>query len=167
MYELYSRFLTNKKTCVKFAFSLSYVKFAAPLEMGQPLFFWDVSKMWLIFFQDENDEVNFENDEDNEDEDEDEDEDEEDEEDEENEEDEEDAASEYYDAYNQMLDFIDDDNGEAGEEDDLLTHIENLWQNHGGNTNNHIVLGHQLNIGNQPNRGYQISVLGKLFSLRN
>jgi hypothetical protein len=62
-----------------------------------------------------------------------------------------------------MLDFIDDDtvdNGVGGEEDDLLTHIENLWQNHGGSAANHIVLGHQLNIGAPTNRGYQISVLG-------
>ncbi len=59
-----------------------------------------------------------------------------------------------------MLDFIDEDNGENGEEDDLLTHIENLWQNQGGNGANHIVLGHQLNLGPQASRGYQISVLG-------
>jgi len=59
-----------------------------------------------------------------------------------------------------MLDFIDEDNGENGEEDDLLTHIENLWQNQGGSGSNHIVLGHQLNLGPQASRGYQISVLG-------
>ena len=106
------------------------------------------------------DEVPYENEDDNEDDEDDED-DEEDEE-EDNEDEEDDAASEYYDAYNQMFDFIDDDNGENGEEDDLLTHIENLWQNHGGNSSNHIELGPQLNIGNHANRGYQLSVLGKL-----
>ena len=46
--------------------------------------------------------------------------------------------------YNQMLDFINDDVGENGEEDDFLAQIENLWQNNGNS--NHIVLGHQLGL---------------------
>ena len=85
--------------------------------------------------------------------------DEEDEEDEDDGDEDEDAASEYYDAYNQMLDFIEEDQAEGGDDEDFLTHIENLWQSHTNNAN-HIVLGHQVNIGNSGNRGYQISVLG-------
>ena len=89
--------------------------------------------------EDEGDEDEDENGDDDDDEDDDEDEEEENEEDDDEDED---AASEYYDAYNQMLDFINDDAGENGEEDDFLAHIENLWQNNGNS--NHIVLGHQL-----------------------
>ena len=109
---------------------------------------------------------------------------EEDDEDEEDEEEEE-AASEYFDAYNDMLDFINEDAGrgvdagDTNDDDDFLTHFETLWHggnHHGGNGHglgpirtdgaHHIVLGHQLGLGNAGGHHhagrnhYQINILG-------
>jgi hypothetical protein len=103
---------------------------------------------------DENEEEEDEEDENGDDEDED----EEEEEDEEENDEDEDGASEYYDAYNQMFELMNEDTGDNGEEEDFMAHIENLWQNNA--STNHIVLGHQLGIGNPNGRSYQINFLG-------
>jgi hypothetical protein len=74
-----------------------------------------------------------------------------------------------------MLDFINDDNENGAghlagqipaDEEDFISHIENLWQTHGaagaGSGANHIVLGHQLGLGGGVGgaRNYQINILG-------
>lgn len=74
-----------------------------------------------------------------------------------------------------MIDFINDDenaNHIAPDEEDFISHIENLWQTHGGGGGgggglgggghgSQIVLGHQLGgLGGGSGRNYQINILG-------
>jgi hypothetical protein len=82
------------------------------------------------------------------------DEDDEDDDDDDDDDEEHDDTSEYYDAYNEMLDFMNDDND--NDTDDILMHLEDLWQNPG----HRFVLGQGIGGANSNARAIQIAVSG-------